>query len=383
MKWHYAQGNQQLGPVSEEELNRLVQQGTVSPQTLVWREGMSDWVPYSTVSMQDSGSSGAGIVCAECGVQFRFEDVVRFGESYVCAACKPVAMQRVQASGGFGDVAGTLSPEQLTETDYDSPVLDCIGRGFKTYLAGFFPILGTTILLCLCTIPILLIPLLGILIVALLAGPFLGGYWNYLVCRARGETTRIGDAFSGFNSAIGNLILGQLVTSMIAGLALIPGIAIIGFAVFSILSSGIQPSVEAIMASGAVLMLLVGAACIFLGWLVFIYFSTCWLYTLPLIADKRIGFWSAMGLSRTMVHKHWWSNFGIGFVFHLISNGGAMLIAGIGAVVLGTSNSAETIDLIVGVCTLGMAFLGVPWFFSSYAHRYNDVFCRLAVQNEF
>lgn len=96
MSWYYASGDQQLGPVSDEELNGLVQQGTVTEATLVWKEGMSDWVPYSTVGGAGEGAGGAGIVCVECGKQFPFEEVVRFGENYVCAACKPVFVQRMQ-----------------------------------------------------------------------------------------------------------------------------------------------------------------------------------------------------------------------------------------------------------------------------------------------
>ncbi len=96
MSWYYASGDQQLGPVSDEDLNNLVQQGTVTDATLVWKEGMADWVPYSTVGGGSGGAGGTGIVCAECGNQFQFEDVVRFGENYVCASCKPVFVQRMQ-----------------------------------------------------------------------------------------------------------------------------------------------------------------------------------------------------------------------------------------------------------------------------------------------
>jgi hypothetical protein len=42
-QWFYAHGDQQLGPVSEAEIKRLVAEGVVRPQDEVWCEGMPDW----------------------------------------------------------------------------------------------------------------------------------------------------------------------------------------------------------------------------------------------------------------------------------------------------------------------------------------------------
>lgn len=46
MDWYYAVDNQRMGPVSEEEFQRLVAQGVVTPETLVWQSGLTDWQPY-------------------------------------------------------------------------------------------------------------------------------------------------------------------------------------------------------------------------------------------------------------------------------------------------------------------------------------------------
>jgi len=50
MVWYYVKDGARQGPVEELELNRLVAQSVVRPETLVWSEGMSDWRPYSTVA---------------------------------------------------------------------------------------------------------------------------------------------------------------------------------------------------------------------------------------------------------------------------------------------------------------------------------------------
>ena len=72
MNWFYAVGQQQQGPVTEEQLQALVKDRVVTGDTKVWREGMADWQPYSVVSggaAPPAGAPGAAgtVLCAECG----------------------------------------------------------------------------------------------------------------------------------------------------------------------------------------------------------------------------------------------------------------------------------------------------------------------------
>ncbi len=48
--WYYAVGGEQRGPVSREDLGRLAISGAVTPQTLVWREGMANWLAAGTLA---------------------------------------------------------------------------------------------------------------------------------------------------------------------------------------------------------------------------------------------------------------------------------------------------------------------------------------------
>lgn len=41
--WYYVENDARIGPVERRELERLISQGTVTAQTLVWREGMAGW----------------------------------------------------------------------------------------------------------------------------------------------------------------------------------------------------------------------------------------------------------------------------------------------------------------------------------------------------
>lgn len=50
MDWYYALNNQQLGPVSRAELDRLVRDGSITEETLVWQAGLPSWVAYRTTT---------------------------------------------------------------------------------------------------------------------------------------------------------------------------------------------------------------------------------------------------------------------------------------------------------------------------------------------
>jgi hypothetical protein len=43
VQWYYARNDQQFGPVSAAELKQLADDGKLSPDDLLWREGMDSW----------------------------------------------------------------------------------------------------------------------------------------------------------------------------------------------------------------------------------------------------------------------------------------------------------------------------------------------------
>lgn len=111
MDWYYAEEGQQKGPVTETEFHSLVQQGIIKGDTLVWREGMESWRPYEQMtgatvaatapSSADEATAAAatttgGVVCSECGRAFPQNEVVRYGDRFVCAECKPVFVQKLR-----------------------------------------------------------------------------------------------------------------------------------------------------------------------------------------------------------------------------------------------------------------------------------------------
>lgn len=49
--WHYAIGNQSLGPIKSKAISEMIKAGEFSPEdTLIWHEGMTNWTPLKEVS---------------------------------------------------------------------------------------------------------------------------------------------------------------------------------------------------------------------------------------------------------------------------------------------------------------------------------------------
>lgn len=55
--WYYMRNNNRIGPVSDEEMYALINNGTIIRQTPVWKEGMQDWAQAHSSELSASFSS--------------------------------------------------------------------------------------------------------------------------------------------------------------------------------------------------------------------------------------------------------------------------------------------------------------------------------------
>lgn len=62
--WYYAHNGEQRGPVDENEFRMLQQTGVVKASTLVWQEGMADWLTLAEVQGRPRPSSTANAMQA-------------------------------------------------------------------------------------------------------------------------------------------------------------------------------------------------------------------------------------------------------------------------------------------------------------------------------
>src|SRR5439155_26331609 len=102
------------------------------------------------------------------------------------------------------------------------------------------------------------------------------------------------------------------------------------------------------------------------------------------IADKKMGFWSGMSLSRKVVLKHWWMTFLVVLVVALfvlagpIAGGIVGFLAG-GLVALIKSTVGLIVGLITGVLACGLSLLvTAPVAFAALCCAYEKLFGDLA-----
>ncbi len=238
----------QYGPVTAEELREWFAAGRANAQTLIQREGESDWKPLSA-----------------------------FGEFADALAAKlPAQLPAPEAPPPSSAPDPVALADEVLARGCEVNIGSCIGRAWDLFTADFWPMIGVSALV------LLIVGTIGIL-----AGPLLGGLFWYYLKKIRREPAEVSDAFAGFNQAFVPLFLGALVVGLLASL---------GF-----------------------------MACILPG----IYLAVAWKLTLPIIIDKRLGFWDAMEVSRKVLTRCWWSFFLFLILCALINIGGALL-CGIG-----------------------------------------------------
>jgi uncharacterized RDD family membrane protein YckC len=59
MEWFVGKGGQKSGPFSSEQLKRMAQSGQISPEDLIWRQGLKDWIPARELKGLFSPRAGA------------------------------------------------------------------------------------------------------------------------------------------------------------------------------------------------------------------------------------------------------------------------------------------------------------------------------------
>ena len=290
----------EYGPVTTEQLRQWLTEGRVNGQTLVKAEGAMEWKPLGGFP--------------------EFADVLQ-----VIPSVNPAFV-----AGAFA----VVPTEVILGRDYALDIGHCITRSWALVKQHFWPIVGITFLVMLVVgvinqlFSLLSKPaIMGMIFehrvsVGAIAVVFatsvistpvyivlVAGLFKYYLKLIRGETAGIAEAFSGFSSALGQLIL-------------------LGFV------SGFLSMI------GYVLCLLPG-----------IYLTVSWMFALPLVIDRGMGFWEAMEFSRKVVFKHWFLMFALQLVIGCIA--GCGIIA----------------------CCIGV-FVTVPIGWVAMMYAYEDIFGR-------
>jgi len=236
MSWYYANGNQQSGPVDQDTLLRLLQDGQITRQTLVWQEGMSDWRPLGEIETLASATSTAPAAmsanttdphfegmqaCPTCSTPVLPEVLIPYGNTHICPNCRNDYIQRLkegapaQDSNTWNGGTGGQTPNNEIKAQARDVLSGQWGEGV---LFGFLYIL--------LTMGISFVPYLGSLASFLCNGAFSVGYCIFWLRFSRRQETTNGMMFEGFTifgKAFGTYIIFSLIILVVILFAGIPG----------------------------------------------------------------------------------------------------------------------------------------------------------------
>jgi len=290
----------EYGPVTAEQLRLWVTEGRVNAQTSVRIEGTTEWKPLAAFP--------------------EFADNLRAMPSSAPAA----------TAGG----TAVVPAEVVLGRDYSLDIGNCITRSWELVKQHLGPIVGISFLVM--AVMFVINQLVGLLsrpaitgmimehrisiggiaiifLASILTTPvyvvLTAGLLKYYLKLIRGERAGIADAFSGFGTALGQLVLLGLVSGFLS---------LVGYCL-----------------------------CILPG----IYLTVSWMFAVPLVIDREMGFWEAMEFSRKVVSKHWFLMFALQLVCGLLAACG--LIA----------------------CCIGV-FVSMPFGTATLMYAYEDIYGR-------
>ena len=274
----------EYGPIPVDQVRQWIREGRANAQTKVQVEGRGDWTTLGELA--------------------EFEDLL---------GRKPESVPPVGAHSPL--------PADVLERDYDLDIGACISRGAGLLKANFGLVFGA------CAIYLLIqgainglgaIPFIGPLFSIgslFVMGQLMAGAYLVILKVQRQQPTEIGEVFIGFRTAYVQLLLTYLVVTLLTMAAALPGAALTAVPVI------IMANNEAVNA-GLVILAILGVIVVLVPT---IYLTVIWMFSLPLVIDKGLGFWQAMETSRKVVSKHWWTVFAFAIVIGLINLVGVML----------------------------------------------------------
>ena len=170
---------------------------------------------------------------------------------------------------GFATVQPPIAPKTVARGEIwklagngQINVGSCFYRAWELLSANFALLFGGTFLVWIIGTMLQFLPIVGA-VYWLLRGVLYGGlFLLYLSC-IRGKEASMGEVFSGFGAPFRELVLVGIVTSFLSS---------VGF-LFCVVP--------------------------------WVYLTIIWIFSVPLVADRRMGFWPAMELSRKAVTRVW------------------------------------------------------------------------------
>ena len=207
------------------------------------------------------------------------------------------------------------SAEALTipsdfDGDYDLDVVACLTSAWRLFQQQFSTLFGPTMMYVLILFGLGIfgaLPYIGMLFSLcsfVISAPLMAGLYVVYLRVIRGETPPLGSLFDGFRRMFGQLFLGNWAVAILTFLPLLAGFIVLFFSVGLTVIMGFA---KGSASWPAFAVLAPGLGLILLGAPVTIFLTVNWMFSLPMILDQRVDFWTAMKRSWRQVSRHWWS----------------------------------------------------------------------------
>ena len=122
MGWYYEKENEKIGPISQEQVETLIKNGIISPQTRIWNDITKEWKTFEDVkkAMEEPiepvqkptkenpteeiilDTPQQKIICDQCGLAFPPDEVIEIGERVLCGNCKTIYLQGIREGFSMG-----------------------------------------------------------------------------------------------------------------------------------------------------------------------------------------------------------------------------------------------------------------------------------------
>ena len=281
----------------------------------VTAEDVSQWLAEGRLNAHS-------LAKAESDAEFRtLEKFPEFAALFAAAA--PATIGPLKTAAG------------ISSGDYELDLVGCISRGWELVKANLGVLFVATLFYLLLEMAVGMlgnIPLVGpMLSVAnfVIAGPLMGGLFYLFIRVNRREPATVGDMFAGFRQSFGQLFLGTFIPSLMLLVCLIPVLVVLFIKLAPMLPQLTKlahlqpgetpdPATMSALVAALLVCLPVGLVCA----IPVTFLSVSWKFTLPLIIDKQMDFWTAMKTSWKRVNQHWWALFGLIILTDLLNLAG-------------------------------------------------------------
>ncbi len=192
--WYYEKDGNKAGPVDETRLGELIASGEVTGDSLVWREGLADWIPLRDANFAAPAGCSSPVVPPVLGG----EPLPEAGSNP--APAPPQAPPPVQPQ--------VFVPRRVSlKPDFDFGIGSLLGRAWSLVFSDFWPFVG------LFALAFILVGVASNLVVTVffLSYPILGGYMYYTLTRFRGGSAEVDSLFDGFRRRFGSLAVLNLI----------------------------------------------------------------------------------------------------------------------------------------------------------------------------